>query len=213
MMSRDTGRVCAWRVCRSERIGRLAPGLARGGQGWISVPLDPPGAIAGKQSRIPHLAQWGTQANCNSSRRRPGRMTSVGIFSRVDAEGNRHPVQDPVRSGGTQSGWRRNGRTHLCRGSSSGRCQHQPRCLLADHDRRRIGVARGQGRHDRGIGDAQARQAAHTKLVVDHRHRVRTHLARAGRCRRSKSPATRSRASTKFARRSENARRAVTSEL
>ena len=103
-MSRDTGRVCAWRVCRSERIGRLAPGLARGGQGWISVPLDPPGAIAGKQSRIPHLAQWGTQANCNSSRRRPGRMTSVGIFSRVDAEGNRHPVQDPVRSGGTQSG-------------------------------------------------------------------------------------------------------------
>ena len=143
-MSRDTGRVCAWRVCRSERIGRLAPGLARGGQGWISVPLDPPGAIAGKQSRIPHLAQWGTQANCNSSRRRPGRMTSVGIFSRVDAGGNRHPVQDPVRSGGTQSGWRRNGRTHLCRGSSSGRCQHQPRCLLADHDRRRIGVARGK---------------------------------------------------------------------
>jgi DNA-binding NarL/FixJ family response regulator len=49
------------------------------------------------------------------------------------------------------------GRTRSCRDGLNGRCQHHPRGLLADHDRRRIGVARGQRRHDRGIGDAQPR--------------------------------------------------------
>ena len=33
--------------------------------------------------------------------------------------------------------------------------------LLGDHEGRRVGVARGDGRHDRGIGDAQALEAAH----------------------------------------------------
>jgi hypothetical protein len=34
--------------------------------------------------------------------------------------------------------------------------QHHARGLLADHDRGRIGVAGGERRHDRGVGDAQA---------------------------------------------------------
>jgi hypothetical protein len=54
------------------------------------------------------------------------------------------------------------------------------RPLLADHDRRRIGVARVQRRHNWGIGDPQPRQAAYTKLVVDHRHRVHAMLGGPG---------------------------------
>jgi hypothetical protein len=41
--------------------------------------------------------------------------------------------------------------------------------------------SRPQRWHDRGIGDAQPGQAADTKLVVDHRHRVVSHLAGADR--------------------------------
>ena len=40
--------------------------------------------------------------------------------------------------------------------------------LLADHDGGRVGVARGQRRHDRGVGDAQPCDAAHAQAVVDH---------------------------------------------
>ena len=45
----------------------------------------------------------------------------------------------------------------------------------------RVGVARGQRRHDRGIGDAQPRDPVHPEPRVDHRHRVRAHLAGADR--------------------------------
>src|SRR5258707_10233544 len=53
--------------------------------------------------------------------------------------------------------------------------------LLADHDGRRIGVAADQGRHDRGIDDAQAFNATDFQLGIDHRHRVDAHLAGADR--------------------------------
>ena len=49
--------------------------------------------------------------------------------------------------------------------------QHHVRRLLADHDRRRVGVARGQRRHDRGIGDAQPGDAVHAQPRIDHGHR------------------------------------------
>src|SRR5580704_367075 len=53
--------------------------------------------------------------------------------------------------------------------------------LLADHDRRRIGVARDHGWHHRGIGDAQPLDADYLQLGIDHRHRIDPHLAGAGR--------------------------------
>src|SRR5258705_8230901 len=53
--------------------------------------------------------------------------------------------------------------------------------LLADHDGWRIGVAADQGRHHRGIDDAQAFNAADLQLWIDHRHRIDAHLAGADR--------------------------------
>ena len=46
---------------------------------------------------------------------------------------------------------------------------------------RRVGVAADDGRHDRGVDDAQALDAAHGKALVDHRHRIVAHLAGADR--------------------------------
>ena len=46
--------------------------------------------------------------------------------------------------------------------------------LLADHDGRRVGVAADQGRHHRGIDHAQALDAAHFQLRIDHGHRSST---------------------------------------
>jgi len=53
--------------------------------------------------------------------------------------------------------------------------------LFADHDGRRIGVAADQGRHDRGIDHAQALDAMHLQLRIDHGHRIGPHLAGADR--------------------------------
>src|ERR1700728_1065495 len=58
---------------------------------------------------------------------------------------------------------------------------HQIGGLLADHDRRGVGAAGNDGRHDRGVGDAQPGEAAHPQFGVDDRQRVLAHLARAGR--------------------------------
>src|SRR5258708_9238293 len=53
--------------------------------------------------------------------------------------------------------------------------------LRADHDGWRIGVAADQGRHDRGIDDAQAFNASDFQLRIDHRYRIDAHLAGADR--------------------------------
>jgi len=42
------------------------------------------------------------------------------------------------------------------------------RGLLADHDGRRIGIAADQGRHDRGVDDAQAFRSVHFQLRIDY---------------------------------------------
>ena len=53
------------------------------------------------------------------------------------------------------------------------RCrEHQVRAFLADHDAGGIGVARDHGRHDRGVGDPQAKEAVHAQLRVDDRHGI-----------------------------------------
>ena len=53
--------------------------------------------------------------------------------------------------------------------------------LLADHDRRRVGVGGWHPRHDRGIAHPQPVEAAHSQVRLDHRHRARPHRAGAGR--------------------------------
>src|SRR5688572_3048712 len=57
------------------------------------------------------------------------------------------------------------------------RFQDRPRTLFRDHVSRRIGVARGDAREDRGIDHPQALQAVHAQLVVHYRHTVSAHLA------------------------------------
>ena len=71
--------------------------------------------------------------------------------------------------------------------------------LLADHDRRRVEIAVGDRRHDRGIDDAQRLDADHPRLGIDDGERIvgRSHLAGAAtdgrrsrrvRARRRRSP-------------------------
>ena len=57
-------------------------------------------------------------------------------------------------------------------------------CLLGDHDGRGIGVAAGHGRHDRGVDDTQALDAAHPQVGVDHGIVAGAHRARRGRVER-----------------------------
>src|SRR5262249_9825927 len=52
---------------------------------------------------------------------------------------------------------------------------------LPDHRRPRLGVRRGDARHDRGVGNAQALDAADAQLGVDHRFPARSHRAGADR--------------------------------
>src|SRR3984957_2666752 len=49
--------------------------------------------------------------------------------------------------------------------------------LLGYHDRRGIGIARGYGRHDRGVYDPESGDTVHAQPVVHHRHGVAAHLA------------------------------------
>ena len=56
-------------------------------------------------------------------------------------------------------------------------CQHDGRALLADHDRRGLGVAADEPGHDRRIDDAQAIESAHAQLRIDHSHIVAPHFA------------------------------------
>src|SRR5690349_22034649 len=66
----------------------------------------------------------------------------------------------------------------LCGGlAGCSRGQHHIGALLADHDRRRIGVAARQRRHDRRVGNAQALDAVHAQFAVDDGKRIRPHLA------------------------------------
>src|SRR6185436_16061914 len=59
--------------------------------------------------------------------------------------------------------------------------QDGPRGLLGDDVGGRIGVARSNARKYGRIGHPQPPDAVHAQLVVDHRHRVRAHLAGADR--------------------------------
>src|SRR3954471_1004734 len=72
----------------------------------------------------------------------------------------------------------------LCRALDRGRrvwFQDGPGALLGNDIGGRIGVAGGDSRENRGIDDAQAPDPVHPQLVVDHRHGVPAHLARAHR--------------------------------
>jgi hypothetical protein len=57
-------------------------------------------------------------------------------------------------------------------GASSRAAEDEIGGLLADHDTGRVGVAADEVRHDRGIGDAQALDAAHAQVRIDDRARV-----------------------------------------
>ena len=66
------------------------------------------------------------------------------------------------------------------RGARPVRANHVAR-LFGDHDRRRVGVARRDRRHDRRVHDPQAGDAVHAQSRVDHAARIagRSHPARA----------------------------------
>ncbi len=53
--------------------------------------------------------------------------------------------------------------------------------LLGDHDRRGVGVCRADRRHHRGVDDPQRLEPVDPELVVDDRHAVIAHHARAAR--------------------------------
>jgi hypothetical protein len=53
--------------------------------------------------------------------------------------------------------------------------------LLGDHDRRRVGVGRADRRHHRGIDDPERLKPVDPELVIDDRHAVIAHHARAAR--------------------------------
>ena len=53
--------------------------------------------------------------------------------------------------------------------------------FLGDHQRGRTGIARGDARHDRGVGDAQTGDAVHAQFGIDHCVRVIAHAASADR--------------------------------
>ena len=55
--------------------------------------------------------------------------------------------------------------------------QDHLRGFLADHDGGGVGVAGGEGGHDRGVGDPQALHPVDPEPVIDHGHRVGAHLA------------------------------------
>src|SRR5216684_9127194 len=55
--------------------------------------------------------------------------------------------------------------------------QHHVCRLFANHDRWRVGVARGECRHDRSVCDPQPFDAMDAKLRVDDRHCIGAHLA------------------------------------
>src|SRR5258708_4613135 len=65
--------------------------------------------------------------------------------------------------------------------AGGGTLQDHRRALLADHRRRRVGVAADQRRHDRGVNDAQAFEAADAQLRIDDGEIVTPHLAGADR--------------------------------
>src|SRR5262249_3084776 len=54
---------------------------------------------------------------------------------------------------------------------------NQVRCLLADHDRRRVGIARRHSREDRRVGDAHPFEAVYFESLVDHGIAAATHAA------------------------------------
>ena len=63
----------------------------------------------------------------------------------------------------------------------SGRLEDHVRPLLGDHDRGRVGVAGGDGRHDRRIDDAQSGQSSQLQRRIDDGGRIRAHAAGADR--------------------------------
>src|SRR6266851_9931465 len=59
--------------------------------------------------------------------------------------------------------------------------EHEIGALGAGHDGGSVDVARRQGREDRGVDDAQPRDAVHPEALVDDgAGRIRAHPARAG---------------------------------
>ncbi len=56
-------------------------------------------------------------------------------------------------------------------------CEDEIRSLLTNHDHWRVGVARDEPRHDRGIGDAQASDALHFQVRPDDGVILDTHPA------------------------------------
>ncbi len=57
-------------------------------------------------------------------------------------------------------------------------CTDQITCFLSDHDSRRARIARGDGRHHRGIGNAEPLDAVNAEIWPDNGHAILSHLAR-----------------------------------
>src|SRR5262249_37545232 len=72
-------------------------------------------------------------------------------------------------------------RVKACEYVSRSAGDQQPGRELADHDAGGVGVGRGDRRHDRGVGDAQALDAADAQFGVYHRFLARSHRAGAHR--------------------------------
>ena len=115
-------------------------------------------APAQSQGRPPHLTR---------------RRNQKADFNTVTfAAGNRDRVIDNMRMPCPRMRvgcamvfiWRRSGCLFLAKNEAS--------AALADHDGRRVGVARDERRHDRRINHAQAVETAHLQIFTHDRHAV-----------------------------------------
>ena len=114
--------------------------------------------------------RWGRMAIMN--------IAGMGWFSsdRTIA-GYARDIWDVPVAGGT--GWRRLVREMLR--PRGGVFEDHRGAFLADHDRRRVGVAAGHLRHDRGVGDAQALDPVDPEPRIDDGVDLAAHAAGADR--------------------------------
>ena len=125
------------------------------------------GGRAGRDARGCGAQAWARSASALQTTR--GRR-GPGPASRAPSGSRRCRWRRPTPSAGLIAAHPALARPRRRRPSRSSRAAVQDvvGALLADHDRRSLGVAADQRGHHRGVDDAQAAQAAHPQLLVDH---------------------------------------------
>ena len=147
-------------------------------------------AMLGAENTVPNTVEVGASAGVKGSlgipgHHRPGRdplarghggrhdPPGARPLSRAHDGGRQAPRHRPLHALPQDARVRPRGTGELTvrcpRGVRHAALRIRSAALLADHDARRIGVARGHGGEDRGVGDAQARKAVHLEPLVDDR--------------------------------------------